>query len=133
MGARAGDPGAILATHLGDLDCSAFPMQADAQEHYEAHPGDPDRLDEDGDGLACEDFLPCPCRLPFLTSNTSSESDPSPTQTPDVALPPALPASGGPRDSGGLGSSTVLLGAVLGFLAMATSAPFVARQVSRGK
>jgi hypothetical protein len=41
-----------------DLDCSDFATQAEAEEHLT--PGDPDGLDGDNDGIACEDN-PCPC------------------------------------------------------------------------
>ena len=38
-----------------DKDCSDFTTQAQAQRFFEAHqPGDPHRLDGDGDGVACE-------------------------------------------------------------------------------
>jgi len=43
-----------------DRDCSGFPSQAAAQAWLHAYPGDPDRLDGDADGVACES-LPCPC------------------------------------------------------------------------
>jgi micrococcal nuclease len=38
----------------GDLDCSDFGSQQEAQEVLEEAPGDPNRLDGDGDGVACE-------------------------------------------------------------------------------
>jgi len=38
----------------GDLNCSDFGSQADAQRVYDATPGDPYDLDRDGDGVACE-------------------------------------------------------------------------------
>jgi len=37
-----------------DRDCADFPNQAAAQAAYDAVPGDPERLDADGDGIACE-------------------------------------------------------------------------------
>lgn len=43
---------------LLDFDCSDFSTQAQAQRYL--LPGDPHRLDGDGDGVAC-DSLPCPC------------------------------------------------------------------------
>ncbi|MFI6484898.1 hypothetical protein ACIBH1_43745 [Nonomuraea sp. NPDC050663] len=42
------------ADHEFDLDCSDFPTQREAQEHMNAHPGDPDFFDADFDGIACE-------------------------------------------------------------------------------
>ncbi len=47
-----------------DRDCSDFPSQRAAQNYFLAKGGprrDPDHLDSDGDGTACE-TLPCPCR-----------------------------------------------------------------------
>lgn len=51
------------ATHSVDLDCSDFGFQAAAQSHRDVHSGDPDQLDDDDDGTACEDELPCPCDI----------------------------------------------------------------------
>ena len=44
----------VHADHGIDLDCADFDTRAQAQAHLDAHPGDPDLLDADGDGLACE-------------------------------------------------------------------------------
>ncbi|MCH7793316.1 MAG: excalibur calcium-binding domain-containing protein [Planctomycetes bacterium] len=54
------DSQSVVATHDGDKNCSDFPNQEAAQDHLNAHPGDPDGLDGDDDGIACES-LPCPC------------------------------------------------------------------------
>lgn len=43
------------AAQTADRDCPDFATQADAQAAYDAVPGDPERLDRDGDGIACED------------------------------------------------------------------------------
>lgn len=51
------------AARRGDKDCSDFPTQRAAQFFFLRHGGpryDPDRLDADHDGIACEDN-PCPC------------------------------------------------------------------------
>jgi micrococcal nuclease len=37
-----------------DYNCSDFKTQAEAQQMFDAYPGDPFRLDRDGDGVACE-------------------------------------------------------------------------------
>ena len=39
-----------------DQDCTDFASQAEAQAHLEADPSDPDNLDADDDGQACESF-----------------------------------------------------------------------------
>ena len=39
----------------GDMNCSDFSTWREAQDFFEqAGPGDPHRLDRDGDGIACE-------------------------------------------------------------------------------
>ncbi|HLU57259.1 MAG TPA: excalibur calcium-binding domain-containing protein [Pseudonocardia sp.] len=40
-----------------DRDCRDFASQADAQAALEASPGDPERLDADDDGIACENHF----------------------------------------------------------------------------
>lgn len=39
-----------------DIDCATFDSQEEAQAVYDADPSDPNNLDEDGDGLACDEF-----------------------------------------------------------------------------
>ena len=49
-----------------DHNCDDFNTQGEAQEYFESQGGpqqDPDQLDADGNGLACES-LPCPCAGP---------------------------------------------------------------------
>ncbi|MCW2833715.1 MAG: hypothetical protein JWN68_1668 [Nocardioides sp.] len=84
------------ATAAADMDCGDFATQAAAQTFFlNAGPGDPHRLDAEGDGLACESN-PCPC----LT-------DLGPVPLLGQTTPPAPPA--GPETSGtepeGSGSS----------------------------
>jgi hypothetical protein len=38
-----------------DLNCDDFGSQAEAQAHYDSDRSDPDRLDADSDGEACEE------------------------------------------------------------------------------
>ena len=49
MSASAGSGG-------DDLDCSDFGSQQEAQAEYLSVDGDPDHLDNDQDGSACEEF-----------------------------------------------------------------------------
>lgn len=46
--------GPALANHGVDYNCDYFQYQEDAQRHMDAHSGDPDGLDRDDDGVACE-------------------------------------------------------------------------------
>ncbi len=63
-------------------NCSDFPNRAAAQAWLDADPGDPDGLDGDHDGAACES-LPCPC---------PGASAPPVPQTPATPVVPAAPA-----------------------------------------
>ena len=70
-----------------DLDCSDFSSQASAQNYFLSIGGpssDPDRLDADGDGIACESN-PCPCNY-----STTPTTPTTPTQPP----PPPPDADG---------------------------------------
>ncbi len=40
-----------------DRDCEDFATQQEAQAAFDADPSDPERLDADGDGVACESFF----------------------------------------------------------------------------
>ncbi len=40
-----------------DRDCADFATQQGAQAAFDADPSDPERLDSDGDGVACESFF----------------------------------------------------------------------------
>ncbi len=57
----------------GDLDCADFATQEEAQAVLDANPGDPNYLDGEGDGIACES-------LP--TAPASASPPPSPEYTP---------------------------------------------------
>jgi hypothetical protein len=58
-GITAGAPGAAGLAAAGDRDCPSFTSQAEAQAYFTQIGGsaanNADRLDADGDGLACED------------------------------------------------------------------------------
>jgi hypothetical protein len=74
-----------LPTHAmaGDLDCSDFASQAEAQENLA--PGDPDGLDADGDGIACESN-PCLCSTATGGGGGGGDSDPAPPAPPPYRL-----------------------------------------------
>src|SRR5215217_3555530 len=47
----------VWAQEEDELNCKDFPSQAAAQREYDKHPqDDPNNLDADNDGQACEDF-----------------------------------------------------------------------------
>ena len=49
-----GDEPLSVTGEQGDLDCIDFATQEEAQATYNADPSDPNGLDADGDGVACE-------------------------------------------------------------------------------
>ncbi len=48
--------GISSAAAQGDLDCKDFSSQEDAQANLDANPSDPNGLDRDNDGQACDTF-----------------------------------------------------------------------------
>jgi hypothetical protein len=52
----AGMSAAPASALSADLDCADFATQAQAQANLVAHPSDPNNLDADNDGQACETF-----------------------------------------------------------------------------
>lgn len=63
LGAALWPPAAVAGPAEGDRNCSDFGNQREAQEHFIRRGGpdrDPDGLDSDGNGVACES-LRCPC------------------------------------------------------------------------
>jgi endonuclease YncB( thermonuclease family) len=72
--------GSPTESNAADRDCSDFSSQAAAQEFFIAAGGptsDPNRLDADGDGIACESN-PCPC----------SSGGGAPAAPPVIPVPP---------------------------------------------
>jgi endonuclease YncB( thermonuclease family) len=67
------------ASAVVDRDCGDFASQAAAQHFFlDAGSGDPHRLDDDGDGVACESN-PCPCigrgsTAPQQLANTGNQT-----------------------------------------------------------
>lgn len=58
---------------MGDVDCSDFTTQEEAQAVLDANPNDPNYLDGEGDGVACESLPSAP---------PSAPAPPSPESTP---------------------------------------------------
>jgi len=84
------EPTSSAPTSSGDLDCSDFGSQAEAQAALDADPSDPNGLDAEGDGEACE-------ASSFGGGSTASPSAPS------SASPSAAPSGGGGGAPSGTG------------------------------
>jgi Excalibur calcium-binding domain len=82
-----------------DKDCANFSSQRAAQFFFLRHGGpqeDPDRLDGDNDGVACEDN-PCPCyrrkHLPYSLTFSLTAADNETLAAWSSSTPPALPVA----------------------------------------
>ncbi len=104
---------AVLAQQ--DLDCANFPTQRDAQLVLEADLTDPNDLDRDDDGIACEDRFGGGSRITPLNPTPTTPNVPS-ASSPTAAAAPAqqaLPATGAADAAVGfaLAAGALMLGA----------------------
>lgn len=102
----------------GDLDCSDFATQAEAQAELAADPSDPNGLDADGDGTVCEE-LPAggnsttsPSASPSASPTASPNASPSPDyDAPNPNAPsPNVPGDASPAPSGGCPPGAIPVG-----------------------
>jgi hypothetical protein len=70
--------GAALAAGPGDKNCSDFQYQEDAQEVLDADSDDPNDLDRDSDGVACES-LPSRSAITDVPLDDDAPVDPAPS------------------------------------------------------
>lgn len=88
-------PGPETPPKGGDeLDCSGFATQGQAQAVLDVDPSDPNRLDANSDGEACED------RFPSAPQRFAPEPEPDVPPPDDVPEPPAAPPSAPPASGG---------------------------------
>jgi hypothetical protein len=84
------------------LNCKDFDSQAEAQAELRANPSDPNNLDADNDGVACESLPPGgeeppPVEPPAGENGVDDDQYVSPaTPTTPVATDGELPDTGGP-------------------------------------
>jgi hypothetical protein len=120
-GLSLGLPGTAGAA---DLDCKDFATQAQAQAVFNATPGDPNGLDRDKDGIACES----------LPGGTSGQAEDGTTfkATGQVSTRPLGAVAAGDGSASEQGSS---LPYVLGGVALtgAAGAAFAARRSARAR
>ena len=107
----------VAAAH--DLDCEDFTTQAEAQAVYNRNPSDPNGLDRDKDGVACEAL---PGGAP------GSGEGPSPPSG-GVETGAGGTAEGGPEDGPGHSSELLVLG-VAGGVVLAAGGVALARHRS---
>ena len=120
-----------FANHGVDLDCADFAFREDAQEHFNAHPGDPDGLDgNDNDRLACEHLprRPAP-RQDQVVQTPGYPPGPAPTVVVQAPLPPT-PVVRPARARVAFTGADILpwAGTALGLLALGTGLVVAARR-----
>jgi hypothetical protein len=75
-------------------DCASFGSQASAQVELDSDPSDPNNLDSDGNGIACDNY-------PYGTSGSGAASTPAPSilppDTPSASASPSTNSSESPR------------------------------------
>ena len=97
-----------------DLDCADFASQEEAQAVFDRDPSDPNRLDADNDGIACEDY-PYDGGGGADDGQYSTDTPPSDVNNPKGVVPNTtadeMPDTGGPPYL--LFGAVVLLGTAL--------------------
>jgi hypothetical protein len=71
--------------HAKDLDCRDFATQEHAQAYFDAQSGDPDNLDSNGDGVACETRPHQLVGVATTTTRTTTTTPPVTTTTTTTA------------------------------------------------
>ena len=92
------------AAQADQYDCASFGSQQSAQAELERHPNDPNNLDTDGNGRACDDYDYNASTINTTTTqstaspSTASPSSPSPTSRPRPQGDRNLLDAGGPTN-----------------------------------
>src|SRR5829696_6683849 len=88
-------PSKPAVAQADQYDCASFGSQESAQAELDRDPSDPNNLDPDGNGQACDDY-------PYGTSGTNSASPSSESSNDASASPkPSPPQNDNLFDSGG--------------------------------
>jgi hypothetical protein len=84
-------PRVPAAAQSNQYDCASFGSQQSAQAELERDPSDPNDLDPDGNGRACDDY--------DYSTSTTTQSSPSPsTASPSSSSPSPKPRPLGDRN-----------------------------------
>jgi hypothetical protein len=82
------------AAQSNQYDCASFGSQQAAQAELERDPSDPNDLDPDGNGRACDDY-----DYGTSTTNSTSQSSPSPSTASPSSPSPSSPSTSSPSHS----------------------------------
>ena len=88
-------PSKSAIAQADQYDCASFGSQESAQVQLDSDPSDPNNLDSDGNGIACDNY---PYGYPYGTSGSvAASTTPAPsTPAPSSAPPDAPSASASP-------------------------------------
>src|SRR5918998_708918 len=92
-------PGESALAQADQYDCASFGSQASAQVELDRDPSDPNDLDADGNGRACDDYE-------YGTSGSVAASSVAPSSPPPVSTPPSSASPGRPSSSTASGSAS---------------------------
>lgn len=111
-------PAPLPATPAGDRDCPDFASRSEAQAVLDADPSDPERLDADNDGLACEALFggadtEAPGQLAADSQSADQQVEVHPVGGVDTG-DPAVAAGPGSGVLGGLAAGLIAVAALLG-------------------
>jgi hypothetical protein len=91
-------PSKPAVAQADQYDCASFGSQESAQVELDRDPSDPNNLDSDGNGIACDNY-------PYGTSGSVAASTPAPSSNASASPKPKPPlksrnlfASGGPKN-----------------------------------
>jgi hypothetical protein len=87
-------PSKSAMAQADQYDCASFGSQESAQVELDRDPSDPNNLDSDGNGIACDDY-------PYGTSGSVAASTPAPSGAlpgePSASASPGSNSSASPR------------------------------------
>src|SRR5215210_870634 len=79
-------PDEAALAQADQYDCASFGSQESAQVELDSDPSDPNNLDSDGNGIACDDY-------PYGTSGSVAASTPAPSTPAPSSAPPVEPSA----------------------------------------
>ena len=79
-------PSRPAVAQVDQFDCASFGSQESAQAELDRDPSDPNNLDSDGNGRACDDY-------PYGTSGSVAASSVSPSTAAPISTPPDKPSA----------------------------------------
>ncbi|HKH57636.1 MAG TPA: hypothetical protein VKA20_03790 [Rubrobacter sp.] len=79
-------PSKSAMAQADQYDCASFGSQESAQVELDSDPSDPNNLDSDGNGIACDNY-------PYGTSGSVAASTPAPSTPAPSSAPPDEPSA----------------------------------------